>query len=109
MVLSILKAQLGNWAPTPGNVGSLSDLIGIVLKLIVTVVIIAAIIYLMINGLKFVTSGGDAGKAQEAQKGITYAIIGIVVALSAALLVDFVLQKLGGATEDLSWVISTIL
>ena len=109
MVLSVLKAQLGNWAPTPGNVGSLGDLIKIVLNIIITVVIIAAVIYLMLNGLKFVTSGGDAGKAQEAQKGITYAIVGIVVALAAALLVNFVLDKLGVQTEELSSLVSVVL
>ena len=64
------------------------------LRILITVVLIAAIVYLIINGIKFVTSQGDSNKAQEAQRGITYALIGIVVAIAASVLVNFVVQKL---------------
>ncbi len=65
-----------------------------VLNTLILITIITAVIYLILNGLKFVTSGGDQAKAQEAQKGITYAIIGIIIAVSSSLLVQFVLTRL---------------
>ncbi len=77
-----------------GTTLDIYELLRVVLNTLVLIVIITAIIYLMLNGLKFVLSGGDQSKAQEAQKGIVFAIIGIIIALSSALLVNFVLQRL---------------
>ncbi len=79
------------------KVGAQADLFTVlqqILNTLVLITIVTAIIYLILNGLKFVTSGGDQAKAQEAQKGITYAIIGIIIAISSSLLVQFVLQRL---------------
>ncbi len=77
-----------------------TSLVEQVLNLLVIIVIVAAVIYLILNGLKFVTSGGDASKAQEAQKGITYAIIGIIIAVTAGIMVNFVLEKLNFNTPQ---------
>lgn len=76
------------------NLPDLYALIQQVLNTLILITIITAVIYLILNGLKFVTSGGDQAKAAEAQKGITYAIIGIIIAVSSSLLVQFVLSKL---------------
>ena len=90
-----ILAEIPTWMQSE-YVGDLtfSALVQKILNLLVVIVVIAAVIYLIMNGLKFVTSGGDAGKAQEAQKGITYAIIGIIVAVAAGLIVNFVLNRL---------------
>ncbi len=97
-----LLAAVPNWLQSSyvGEDLTFAKLVQNILNLLVVIVVIAAVIYLIINGLKFVTSGGDAGKAQEAQKGITYAIIGIVVAVAAGLVVNFILNKLSTNIQE---------
>ena len=57
-----------------------------------------AVIYLIIGGLRYVTSGGDAKAVGAAKDTILYAIIGIVVAVIAYALVTFVITSLSRAT-----------
>lgn len=40
---------------------------------------VAAVIFLIIGGIKFITSGGDQVKAGQAKKTITFAIVGLVI------------------------------
>ncbi len=70
---------------------------GIVTKgvqVLVIVVGIIAVIMLIISGLRLITSGGDPKNAASARDGILYAGIGIVVVITAQLLINFVLTKL---------------
>ena len=78
-----------------GTKKHLVDIVTTALNIFVTVVILTAVVYIILMGIKFVTSGGDTSKASEAQKGITFAIIGIIVALGASIIVNFVLQQIG--------------
>ena len=57
-----------------------------------------AVIYLIIGGLRYVTSGGDPKAVSAAKDTILYAIIGIVVAVIAYALVTFVISSLSRAT-----------
>lgn len=50
-----------------------------------------AVIMLIIGGLKYVVSGGDASKVQSAKNTILYALVGIVVAILAYAAVNFVI------------------
>jgi predicted metal-binding membrane protein len=49
-----------------------------------------AAIMLIWAGFSFVTAGGDASKASAAREKVLYAIIGIVVAVASAGLIQFV-------------------
>ena len=73
----------------------MGEIINTIVQLLMWTVIVAAIVFLILNALKFVTSQGDSGKAQEAQKGITYALIGIVIAVIGKIIVQFVLAQIG--------------
>ena len=52
---------------------------------------------MIVGGLRYVTSGGDAKAVGAAKDTILYAIIGIVVAVISYALVSFVIQSLGRA------------
>ena len=52
---------------------------------------VAAVIVIIISGLKYVTSGGDSNGISSAKNTLIYALIGLVIAGSAQLLVHFVL------------------
>jgi uncharacterized membrane protein len=55
---------------------------------------IIAVIIIMVSGMRFILSGGDAQKVASARNTILYSVIGLVVAVLAQAIVLFVLKKL---------------
>ena len=99
------RGKIGIAWETSNNtfIQNMNKKIQIILNLLLTGTVIVAVVYLIINGIKFITANGDAGKTKEAMKGIQYAVIGLVVAFLSYILVSFVLDKIGvgSGTEDL--------
>lgn len=52
-----------------------------------------AVLMLVIAGLRFVTAQGDANEIAKGRKTIIYAVVGLVISLSAEAFVAFVLGK----------------
>ncbi len=50
-----------------------------------------AVIVIVIGGIKYATSDGDSGKVTSAKNTILYAVVGLVVAILAYAIVNFVL------------------
>jgi cytochrome bd-type quinol oxidase subunit 2 len=73
-----------------------SDKIGAAIKSIIQIlsfiVGIAAVIMVIIGGLKFITANGDSGAIASARSTIIYALIGLVVVAIAQVLVHFVIR-----------------
>ncbi len=61
---------------------------------ILYIVGVIAVIMLIIGGIKYVISGGDAKKVTDAKNTILYAIIGLVIAFLAFAIVNFVITAL---------------
>lgn len=55
-----------------------------------------AVLFLLIGAVRYATSAGDQKNIQQAKDTILYAIIGIVISLSAFTIVQFTLGKLSG-------------
>jgi hypothetical protein len=55
---------------------------------------IAAVILIVISGIRFMTAGGDSNKVGEARGTLLYAVIGIFITMIAQGLVAFVLDKI---------------
>jgi hypothetical protein len=55
---------------------------------------VVAIIMILVSGFRYVTSGGEPEKVSGAKRGLTYALIGLVVAALAQLMVHYVLYKI---------------
>jgi hypothetical protein len=69
---------------------------GLLLKIsavIASIAGVAAVIVIIIAGLSFITSGGDAAKAQGARKSLLNAVIGVVVIVLSESIIAFVLSK----------------
>lgn len=64
---------------------------------ILYIVGIVAVIMLIVGGIRYITSGGDAKKVTDAKNTILYAIIGLVIALLAFAIVNFVIGVLPAA------------
>jgi hypothetical protein len=71
--------------------GSLFDR---VLQTLIFVIGAAAVIMLIIGGLRYILSGGDPNSTSSARSTILHAVIGVVVAMSAQLILSFVLRRL---------------
>lgn len=70
---------------------------GIIAKvtlIIATVAGIAAVVMIIVAGLQFIFSGGEAQKTATARNTILYAIIGLIVIALASAIITFVVSKL---------------
>lgn len=66
---------------------------------ILYIVGIIAVIMLIIGGIRYVTSGGDAKKVTDAKNTVLYAIIGLVIAFLAFAIVNFVISALPSSAD----------
>ena len=57
-----------------------------------------SVIMLVVGGLRYVISGGDSKKVTDAKNTIMYAIIGLIIAILAYAIVNFVISAVGGTT-----------
>ena len=73
--------------------GTVNTLISTGINILSVIVGFAAIIMLIINAFRMVTSQGDSSAVASARSGIIYALVGLAVAALAQLLVHFVLSK----------------
>jgi hypothetical protein len=76
----------------PLNNNALADILSIVFVAVGGI----AVLFLLIGAVRYVTSAGDQNNIKQAKDTILYAVIGIVVSLSAFTIVQFTLGKLSG-------------
>lgn len=74
------------------NVGALAT---VVVQVLIAVAGILSFIFIIISGIKIVTSGGDPKKLASAQATILYAIIGVIVAILALVIINLVQGFIG--------------
>lgn len=55
---------------------------------------IISVIMIIVGGIKYTTSDGDSGKASSAKNTVLYAVIGLVIAILAYAIVQFVMTQL---------------
>lgn len=55
---------------------------------------IAAVIMIVVSGLKFLTSGGDSNAVSSAKNTLVYALVGLVIVAIAQVIVHFVLNAI---------------
>lgn len=88
--------QAANEAKLPAS-GNAKEIILKIINFVLGLVGLLAVLFLIIAGVMYITSLGDEGKAEKAKKMILYIIIGILLVLFAAVIVNTVLTKfLGG-------------
>jgi hypothetical protein len=74
--------------------GNLMGTTQIIINVILGVLGLIAVVVIIIGGVMFVTSSGDPGKVKKGKDTILYGIIGLVIALLAYAIVNFVLTSL---------------
>lgn len=74
--------------------GSLMGILTTIINVIVGVVGFVAVAMIVVGGIGFATSQGDANKVAKARNTILYGVVGLVVALLAFAIVNFVLGSI---------------
>ena len=65
-----------------------------IINTVLGVVAVVAVVFIIVGGVQYITSSGDTGKAMKAKNTIMYAVIGLVIALLAFAIVNFVLSNI---------------
>ena len=65
-----------------------------ILYSVIAVVGIVSVIFIIVGGVQYIASSGDAGKAKKAKDTILYAVIGLIVSALAFVIVNFVLSTI---------------
>ena len=73
---------------------SAQDIIKNVINTILVVLGMVAVIMIILGGIRYTTSNGDAGAIKSAKDTILYAVVGLVVAIFAFAIVNFVVGRL---------------
>jgi uncharacterized membrane protein len=106
--LSLASAPLANAANIFDNVCSGSNTalcqnkndnvqsqIATIVNVLLYVLGAVSVIVIIIAGIMYVTSGGDAAAVTKAKNTLMYAIVGLIVAVLAYAIVNFVVSKFG--------------
>ena len=76
------------------NNGDLTANITTILNAIIGALGIVAVVVMIIGGVQYMTSSGDAGKVKKAKDTILYGMIGLLVCALAFAIVNFVISTI---------------
>lgn len=105
LIVSFLPQKIfaaSNWGATgclkQGDVATIQCLVPLFSNLVVSIVQLAAValfLVFIIAGFQFITAGGNPKQLELARNTLTYAIIGVVVIVSAYLILRIIQQLTG--------------
>jgi hypothetical protein len=70
------------------------SVIGAAISILAYVIGIAAVVGVVVSGLRLITANGDSGGVASARSGLIYSLVGVVVAIFAQFIVVFILDKI---------------
>lgn len=76
------------------NTDNLMTTVNKIINIVIGVIGFAAVAMTIYGGVQYTTSAGDPGKVKKAKDTIMYGIVGLVVAILAYAIVNFVLSSL---------------
>lgn len=68
-----------------------------IINWIMGIVGIMCVVVIILGGIQYMTSAGDAGKVKKAKDTILYGIIGLIIVALAAVIVNFVIANVIGS------------
>lgn len=93
-VMSSIQSQISSAGTGTGAQTDVMDTVGTALNVVFGIVAIIAVVMIVIGGVSYATSQGDPGKVAKGKNTIMYGIIGMVIALLAFAIVNFVFKGL---------------
>lgn len=89
-IFAVIPEEIRNKFPTPGNTEVVQENI---INYLLYAIGVIAVVMLIVAGIQMTTSAGDPGAVKKAKMTMTYAIVGLVVAILAYAIVNFVVGK----------------
>ena len=80
--------------PIEGAGNNLESNVTTILTNIIAVLGIACVVVMIIGGVQYMTSSGDASKVEKGKKTILYGLIGLIVCVLSFALVNFVIANI---------------
>ncbi len=77
--------------------GSLIPAVLYIVNGLLVVAGIAASIYLVVGGVRYITSQGETAETEKAKNTILYALVGLIVIALSAAIVNFIINTVGRA------------
>lgn len=90
-IFAATKIESGD-LPTPD---ANADVIVSVINTTLNIIGALSLLMITVSGLRYILAQGDTGKISKAKNGIIYALVGIVLAISARTIVSFVVKRAG--------------
>lgn len=87
----------GLWDGINRNSLGLDDIVKLIVNLIhiaLAIAGVAAVIFIIIGGIKYITSAGSPDGTKSAKNTLTNAVLGLVISAGAYLIVTFIIGKL---------------
>lgn len=99
----VVRAQTSEWSgicvyaedEEVATLQGLQCLLANVLSVALTLIGIAGFIMLVVGSMKWLLSGGNAQHVEKAKNTMTYAVVGLIVALSAFIILNLVAEFTG--------------
>jgi len=100
LLLPAVVAAQYSVGTAPGGMPQASSANDIIIKIInwfLTFLASLSVLMIVVAGIMYITSGGDEGRVDKAKSWLTYAIVGLVVALLGYVIVKTVSAALGAS------------
>lgn len=81
-----------------GETGNLSATIGNIIKVVVGMLGLVCVVIIIMGGIQYMTSAGDAGKVKKAKDTILYGVIGLIICVLAFAITTFIINAVNGTT-----------
>jgi len=91
--LSQLDSKQGCTSQNGTGGVSVQNLITTIVNILSLIVGAAAVIMIILSGMKFISSGGDANKVSSAKSSLIYAIIGLIIVALTQAIIHFTLDN----------------
>lgn len=78
-----------------GQVNDLMKTVKVIINVVLGIVGLVAVVMMIVGGISFITSQGDTSKVTKARNTILYGVVGLIVALLAFAIVNFVVSGSG--------------
>jgi hypothetical protein len=83
------------YADNAATIGDFNSVFASILRALIGLVGIASLAMLILGGFKFISAGADKDASQKAQQTITYAVGGLIISLSAWIILSIIGTFLG--------------
>ncbi|MDO4219770.1 MAG: hypothetical protein Q4D22_00865 [Candidatus Saccharibacteria bacterium] len=93
-LIASIESQISQAGAGTGAQTDASSTVTTALNVVFGIIGVVGVVMIVLGGVSYITSQGDPGKIQKGKNTILYGVIGIVVALLAFAIVNFVIKAL---------------